>query len=120
MSKMHVKMTVNGKEVEALAEPRTLDNAGMGWRVSLGQLLAPDHPSNSTIYWQYVSPDGGMRALYDRLHDLDPVTAGFFYSTDSSYLRMKVLTGGDRAVEFPSGKIHTFGPDGKIKRMADI
>ena len=24
MSKMHVKMTVNGKEIEALAEPRTL------------------------------------------------------------------------------------------------
>ena len=35
MSKMHVKMTVNGKEVEALAEPRTLLIIGLAL-ISIG------------------------------------------------------------------------------------
>ena len=99
--------------------PRPLDNAGMGWRVSLGQLLDPDHVSNNTQLSQYVSPDGGMRGFYDRLHSGDPVTAGVFYTVDSSYLRMKEVGGGDRTVEFPSGEVHTFGADGRIREIAD-
>ena len=100
--------------------PRPLDNAGMGWRVSLGRLLSPDHPSNDTQLWQYAAPDGSIRALHDRLHDGDPVVPGVFYTVDSSYLRMREISGGDRVVEFPSGEIHTFGADGKIKQIAGV
>ena len=101
--------------------PRALDNAGMGWRVSLGQLLSPDHPSNDDAQlWKYASPSGGLHTLYAQLHQPDPVTAGTFYSKDSAYLRMREIAGGERVVEFPSGEVHTFRADGKIRRIADV
>ena len=102
-----------------LSRPNRLDNAGAGWRVSLGQVLKPDHPSNDTQQWQYVSPDGTVRGFFQRLHHLDIANANVSYSVDSSYLRMKAIANGKRTVEFPNGHIHTFNADGLLERMAD-
>ena len=44
--------------VNLVAEPTPLTNAGLGWRLSLGDLLAQGQPGNTVPTWLYVAPDG--------------------------------------------------------------
>lgn len=102
-----------GSEV-AEALPNRQSNAGMGWALSLGQLLDPDDPDNpyqDDGDWAYVSPDGGEHVFYPLLHSYDvendPSNA-YSYTRDGSYLRMVAVSAASRTVELPNGDIHTF------------
>jgi RHS repeat-associated protein len=97
------------------ALPDRSSNAGLGFRLSLGELLSPSSPLNETARWVYVSADGGQHTFYDRLHAGESTTAGVCYTRDNSYLRLKGVGGclnnsnGTLAeIEFPDGAIHKF------------
>src|SRR5215213_827900 len=55
------------------ALPNRRSNAGMGWRLSLGELLEPTDPSNESTRWVYVGADGAEHTFYDYLHQGETV-----------------------------------------------
>jgi YD repeat-containing protein len=89
------------------ALPNRRSNAGMGWRLSLGELLEPLDPQNDNGLWVYVGPDGAEHVFYDKLHESDAAVSGRF-TRDGSYLRFHSLATDKRAVEFPDGQMQTF------------
>src|SRR5262245_19150065 len=71
------------------AEPEVFHNAGLGWRLSLGELFAPyESPYNDGSAWLYLAPDGSKHPFFPTLHDGDPVDSRFSYTRDVTYLRM--------------------------------
>lgn len=99
------------------AIPNRTDNAGLGWRLSLGQLVAPYSSSEvDTSRWVWIGPDGARHTFYESLHEGEPIVADFLYTRDGSYLR---LNKASRTVEFPDGVVHTFDAKGDPSRMAD-
>ena len=60
------------------AYPTLASNAGLGWKVSLGELYPPLNTQNPlppgvppgphAEYWVYVSPDGSQHRLWQTLH----------------------------------------------------
>jgi RHS repeat-associated protein len=106
--------------------PQRTHNSGLGWLLTLGRLLAPFTPGNDTERWVYLSPDGGEHVFYPMLHvgDADePGDAGMLqhvsYTRDGTYMRMRVLAGGDRVVEMPGGQVHRFDPLGALIQIRD-
>lgn len=102
------------------AFPNRRSNAGLGWRLSLGELYSPWDPNSPWDFeWAYVSPDGGERVFYDRLHDRDALSSSggysYWYTRDGSYLRMRFANSppaiDTRLIEYPDGTIHTFTED---------
>jgi hypothetical protein len=95
-------------------------NAGLSFTVTLGKLIPPFDPSNETGRWQYLDSSGGRVSFFSKMHPTDAVTAGFSYTReDSRPLRMHVIAGGKRTVEFPGGEIHTFSAAGLLESMSD-
>lgn len=94
-----------------LAVPSQRANAGFGWLISLGRLIAPDDPhrhgklrhSFPPTTWLYESPDGAD-------FEFKGGQANFHHglTTDGSYLRLQYVSETKRIVEFPSGSRHTF------------
>jgi YD repeat-containing protein len=96
------------------------DNAGMGWQVGFGELIAPSEYEGAptpALMWRYRSPDRSEHFFYDTLHEprcvgsstntCDGTTTGVWYTRDGTYLRMK----GDetaKVIEFPNGQRHRF------------
>ena len=76
----------NGVCTYTRARPNRLSNAGLGFRVSLGQLLDPGDSWNLWGGWRYVSPDGGQHEFQPALHYGENDTSWF--SRDGTYLRM--------------------------------
>jgi len=99
----------------AFPEPRS--NAGLGWRLSLGQLLPPWHPHHHSAAeevhsWQYIGPAGDEHDLgfYCKSFTDCNVTypAGdVAYTLDSTYISM-YLNGTNAYVNFPSGEVRKF------------
>lgn len=89
------------------AIPNRRSNAGMGWRLSLGDLLEPTDPANETTRWVYVGADGAEHTFYDTLHEGEAGT-GADYTRDSSYLRFRSLSSTEKKVDFGDGTIQTF------------
>jgi RHS repeat-associated protein len=123
----------------AYAYPNPSSNAGMGWQVSLGNLLPPraenwddTRPNvNESGLWMYVSPNGSEHLFHHSLHveegggqngPPDPDTL-WTYTRDGSYLRMTLQADGTRDIEFPNGEIHTFEESGpevwRLRRIGD-
>jgi RHS repeat-associated protein len=100
--------------------PGRLFNAGIGWTLTLGQVLPANHPANHTENWLYAASDGSQHEFFDRLHPSvsEPVVQGVSYSRDGSYLRLKIV-GSEKKVEFPDGTIHTFDGAGRPTRFED-
>ena len=98
------------------ARENPLHNAGVGWRVSLGELYEPnDTWLNDTGRWLYVAPGGAMHVFFEALHneeDPDPSHANIFtfpqYTRDNSYIRMTEVNSAVKKLEFADGSIHTF------------
>ncbi len=104
------------------ADPEVFHNAGLGWRLSLGDLYPPDDPpwNDSSASWLYVAPDGSKHAFFPTLHNFEAVDPNVFYTRDGTYLRLKILGTGEKTLEFPHGVIHTFGTDNRLTRMAAL
>lgn len=115
---------IGGTGATSRAVPNRLSNAGMSWRVTLGELYAPGHPLNPsnlrTDAWVYLSPDSGFHEFWSRLHDQDQEDSGdtqsvqrTLYSRDGSYLRLRRPTSGTtHRIDFPDGTTHLFEPSG--------
>ncbi len=103
-------------EVVVQAHPAFFSNAGLGWRLSLGELLPPGEPlvtGNPAYAWVYLAPDGSSHRFYSSLHRGEGPDDGL-YTRDGSYLRLQFIafdTTDDPIeidLEMPSGNIHTF------------
>jgi len=104
-----------GSYVQSIPEP--LDNAGLGWRVSMGRFKPNDFSGDfDPVRDTYVGPDGARHALYPTLHEGETGVAGYEYSRDGSYLRYNTATGD---LELPDGTIHTFRSDGFPAKIRD-
>jgi YD repeat-containing protein len=90
------------------AIPSRRSNAGMGWRLSLGQLLEDTDPSNETSGWNYVGSDGAEHSFYDKLHEGETVASTVRYTRDNSYLRFRSINSNQKEVDFPDGTTQIF------------
>ena len=128
--------------------PDKFSNAGLGWRLSLGELIAPQDPLNGSGTWIYGSPDGAQRSFHRTLHKEEdgnsayeaaasPAANGVVgYTRDGSYLRMKRLApqfvrtetapDGEETwvwlaqyqIELADGTIHTFESEEIIRNVS--
>jgi RHS repeat-associated protein len=90
------------------AIPSRRSNAGMGWRLSLGQVLEDTDPSNETTRWHYVGSDGAEHSFYDKLHEGETVASTVRYTRDNSSLRFRSITSTQKEVDFPDGTTQIF------------
>lgn len=97
--------------------PNRRSNAGMGWSLSLGQLLAANDPTNDSGYILYVDPDGSEHTFPGPLHESDTATTAK-YTRDGSYLRLSPYLGGYR-VESPDGSFREFDSAYKLTKISD-
>lgn len=104
--------------------PSPFDNAGMGWSLSLGEIVAADigvhNPEHNAIDSYYRTPSGSLIVFETRLRDQVPAntTAQVRYSRDGSYLRRRDGASGCATpagssspcstIEFPDGVVHEF------------
>lgn len=104
------------------ADPEIFHNAGLGWRLSLGELYPPNDPpwNDSPATWLYVAPDGSKHTFFPTLHNFETVDPTVFYTRDGTYLRLKLLASGEKTLEFPDGTIHTFQADNRLRQMAAL
>lgn len=106
-----------------LAFPVRRSNAGMGWRLSLGELLEPTSPANDSSFWVYIGGDASEHSFYDRLHNGEATVSTVKYTRDNSYLRFRSLSSTQKAVDFPDGTIQTFTTygqwDWRLTRIED-
>ncbi|MGN6184318.1 MAG: hypothetical protein ACTHQM_11760, partial [Thermoanaerobaculia bacterium] len=94
------------------SEPNWRSNAGVGWRVSLGRLLPPStptqsSPSNESLVWVYESPSGDEHSFTPNIGE-NPDTATTQITGDRAHLRLIKNTSESRYVEFPNGDRHEF------------
>jgi YD repeat-containing protein len=116
--------------------PRGDDNAGLGWRISFGDLhqgatVDYNEATSAPYRYRYVTSDGGSHYFWDTLHEpvcaagqsntnnCDKIEPGFSYTRDGSYLRLRVV-GTARIVEFPDGQRHRFVPGPAGLRLDSI
>ncbi|HKY05094.1 MAG TPA: hypothetical protein VJQ56_09395, partial [Blastocatellia bacterium] len=104
-------------------EDRIPFNAGLGWHVSLGQLLVTSLAPNQMLDTSYVAPDGTRHSFTKTLLGSieDPGDGGatqkIVYTGDGSFLRLRVLAGPRYAVDFPNGVTHTFNNQGLLEKV---
>lgn len=109
--------TVAGGTVAA--RPSWRSNAGTGWSLSFGELLAPSTAENSTNFWVYVDPDGAKTRFYAEFEDGAGSVAGVFYSRNGTYRRLKI--DGDEAVlESPDGNTTSFRQLSAVWRLTSL
>jgi RHS repeat-associated protein len=89
--------------------PQPDSNAGLGWRLSLGQIKGK---------FLYAGPDGAEHLFSPTLHPGDAPENGVAYTRDGSYLRRRVVAGG-MEIDFPDGTIHHFDGLGRLASMRD-
>ncbi|HEX9732374.1 MAG TPA: hypothetical protein VGG06_10345, partial [Thermoanaerobaculia bacterium] len=124
-----------------LPVPRPRSNAGFGWALEVGRVLAPNEAESGR--WTFLSPDGGEHGFYTELHPGYPSTpqGNTWFSTDGSYLRLKRFPSGSTQcasavpagltadcllLEMPDGTIHELrsfaaagGGDYRLTQMRD-
>ena len=109
--------------IDTLAVASPQENAGLGWRFSLGRLggdfaiaFIPPPPSDLA----YHGMDGGDHYLFDQFASGPGTTVtqpNMEFSNDGSYLR---YSNTNNTIEFPDGTVHTFGADGRPTSIKDL
>ncbi len=107
------------------AEPSVSSNAGLGWRLSLGELIREGTwPNTGGVgKWMYIAPDGSRHFLYPTLHENETAEDDVLYSRDNTYLRLKETafdTGGDTieaVLEGPDGAVTSFAAGHYSQRL---
>jgi YD repeat-containing protein len=117
-------------------EANARSNAGLGWRLSLGRLLAPTNATTTAVNqhgWLYEAPDGGEYSFFPCRGDSAasdgwcasgaPAEQDVEFSDSNSNLRMVKIDSDHRNVEFPDGAVHTFkkqaNRDWLLERIGD-
>jgi YD repeat-containing protein len=102
------------------------DNAGLGWRLSLGRLSVPFSTTPPTVFGggTYHSPDGGKHQFWPVLHKAEVETTTLTpligYTNDGSYLKLRrIVADNTHEVDFPNGNVHTFDHNGMLTKMRD-
>ena len=92
------------------AFPSRTDNAGLGWRLSLGNLYNAGDPDITPISttWVYQGADGSSHSFYNSPHLNDTTTSTALYTRDNSYIRLTSVDTLTMKVEFPDGTVQTF------------
>jgi hypothetical protein len=96
-----------------VAVPNSRSNAGLGWRITMGRLLPPLSPSSQYAYdgrerWIYEGADGSEHAFGAGPTVPSPPADAPSFSEDEPPLRMRQISSTERAIEFPTGEVHTF------------
>ena len=109
-----------------MAFPMRDANAGLGWKVSLGELYPPrvrrvswdgrtphPNPNKSDLSWLYVGPDGSQVQFVSKIHPAagnDGIgSVQVYYSDDGGYRRLRINDAeGWAAVDDPSGATSWF------------
>ncbi len=106
--------SIQGQNVSE-AVPNRFSNAGLGWMLTLGNLVAPHDPTAIDVTaggnWVYIASDGGAHSFYAVLHGEETNTAYagssvvavntvVGYTHDGSYLRLI------RGTRVPNGTSH--------------
>jgi hypothetical protein len=81
--------------------PSTCSNAGLGWRLSFGELDPYCSPSDFSNHI-YQDPSGADHVFYPTLHAGETAVAGVFYTRDGTYLRLK-WSDPTAELDFPDG-----------------
>ena len=124
----HVRPSDRELVTRTQAWPTPCSNAGLGWRVSLGRMDPPCQVPDANdallgpIYQDEMGTDHVFYAILHPGDAEDAPVAGvqdIQYTRDGSYLRLKVLAGGVRKVEFPDGTVRTFDAAGMPTRIED-
>ncbi|MEM8962878.1 MAG: hypothetical protein AAGD38_15440 [Acidobacteriota bacterium] len=82
------RFSTTGAQVSATLDERF--DAGAGWSLSFGELIAPGTTLNPGPLWVFRSPNGVVSRFYQTLHDGDAVVFHTFYTRDGSLLRLTV------------------------------
>ena len=96
------------------AYPSWRDNAGLGWRLTLGRLYGAGAsgctPPGTAGLMAYESPDGSVHCFYTALHEghTEEVGTDTYYTRDSTYLRLQRYGSSQWQVEFPDGIKYIF------------
>lgn len=99
------------------AWPAKTSNAGLGWRLSLGEYWDNTVVGVGACSECYVSPDGAQHKFYQDLHpDVPDGSSDTLYTRDSTYLRLRRSA---REIDFPNGEIHAFDSAGRLTQMRD-
>lgn len=94
------------------AWPGRVANAGLGWRLSLGDYWDSTYVGPGRCSDCYISPDGAQHPFYDTLHpDVADDSSDTLYTRDGTYLRLHRAA---REIDFPNGEIHTFDSAGRL------
>ena len=111
----------------------TIWNAGLGWMVTPGRLFEPNSgPENPLIpsanppsRWLFIDSSGARHWFRSVLHTGIGDGSSLF-STDSTYLRMRTLSGTVREIDFPDGRVLRFtdeaagaAQDWRVTQMRD-
>jgi len=93
-------------------------NAGLGWRLSLGEFLDGMVIGIGTCQFCYIDPSGARHQFYQTLHPDLPDDGPTRYTRDGTYLRLRQIAGGWE-IDFPNGEIHKFDTAGRLVQMRD-
>ncbi len=97
------------QQIYTQAIPNRETTAGLGWHLGMGEVYSPNHWYNPTGKWLYVGADGGRHSFYPTLHrNEDDGDGNVFYSRDSTYLRLRKMSGCKVILEFPDGTSRSF------------
>ena len=87
-------------------QPTPCSNAGLGWRVSFGEINPPCTSADVALPI-YEDGSGADHIFSPSLHGGEPVDASTMYTDDGTYLRLEKV-GSDYELDFPDGSIHHF------------
>ena len=98
-------LVVEGGNEYIEASPDSERNAGIGWKLGLGEVYNSQSSYNATGRWMFVDETGSRHIFYDRMHHNDPDDGDptVFYTRDNSYLRMIYPGGWYVDIESPDG-----------------
>lgn len=111
-------------QVHNVAMPMLDANAGMGWKLTLGELYPPYRPTpefrttstrnpNKSDAWLFVGPDGRKRSFGPAIHPAGnppsvPVDDDVGYASDGSFYRFRKTSSVTAAVDSPDGVTYIF------------
>jgi len=101
------------------ADLASVFNAGVGWRLSLGELCWPDCSwpgGGMVVSFEYTGPDGGGHTFHRTLHEDEQEDGNdtYWYTRDGSYLRLKIVQRDPNGkplnaiIEAPDGRVTHF------------